>query len=521
MDNKKEKVIIIGAGPAGLSTAYYILKNTDLKPIIIEESEYIGGISRTHNHNGNRMDLGGHRFFTKSDDVMKLWLELFPVQELPSKDQILLATDEQKNEWQSKTGIDPEKDDEMFLKRNRLSRIYFLKKFFDYPISFKPETFINMGFVNVLKAGFGYIGSCVKKRKENSLEDFYINRFGVPLYRMFFEDYTEKLWGIHPSSIAPDWGAQRVKGLSLLGVIKNCLLKPFIKKEKVETSLIEEFLYPKKGPGQLYEAMADKITQMGGQIVLNNSVKEILFDGDKICAVKSVDKDGKESIFESDVVFSSMPIKDLVMSFKKDVNADVKEIAENLPYRDFMTVGLLVKKFAIKNKSKYKTVGDIIPDCWIYIQERNVKLGRLQIFNNWSPYMVKDFENTVWIGLEYFCSEGDSMWTMDNSKFIEMASNELEEIGIIKKEDILDSTLIRVKKAYPAYFGAYKDFDKVKNYLDTIPNLYCVGRNGQHRYNNMDHSILTGIEAAKAFITGRGKEQVWSVNTENEYHEKK
>lgn len=521
MDNRNEKVIIIGVGPAGLSTAYYILKNTDLKPIIIEESEYIGGISRTHKHNGNRMDLGGHRFFTKSDEVMNLWLELFPVQELPSKDQILLATDEQKKEWQGKTGIDPEKDDEMFLKRNRLSRIYFLKKFFDYPISFKPETFINMGFVNVLKAGFGYIGSCIKKRKENSLEDFYINRFGVPLYRMFFEDYTEKLWGIHPSSIAPDWGAQRVKGLSLLGVIKNCLLKPFIKKEKVETSLIEEFLYPKKGPGQLYEAMADKITQMGGQIILNNSVKEIIFDGERISAVKSVDKDGKELIFESDVVFSSMPVKDLVMSFKKDVNTDVKEIAENLPYRDFMTVGLLVKKFAIKNKSKYKTVGDIIPDCWIYIQERNVKLGRLQIFNNWSPYMVKDFENTVWIGLEYFCSEDDSMWTMDNSKFIEMASNELEEIGIIKKDDILDSTLIRVKKAYPAYFGTYKDFDKVRNYLDTIPNLYCVGRNGQHRYNNMDHSILTGIEAAKAFITGCGKEQVWSVNTENEYHEKK
>ena len=521
MDKDKEKVVIIGAGPAGLSVAYYLLKNTDIKPIILEESEYIGGISRTHNHNGNRMDLGGHRFFTKSDDVMNLWMELFPVQELPSKDQILLANEEQKKEWQGKTGVDPEKDDEMFLKRNRLSRIYFLKKFFDYPISFKPETFMNMGFINVMKAGFGYLGSCVKKRKENSLEDFYINRFGVPLYRMFFEDYTEKLWGIHPSSIAPDWGAQRVKGLSLLGVIKNCLLKPFIKKENVETSLIEEFLYPKKGPGKLYEAMASKITEMGGQIVMNNSVNQILFDGDKICGVKTVDKNGFETTYGCSVVFSSMPVKDLVISFNKDVEKEVKEVAENLPYRDFMTVGLLVKKFAIKNKSKYKTVADIIPDCWIYIQERNVKLGRLQIFNNWSPYMVKDFENTVWIGLEYFCSEGDSMWTMDNSKFIEMASNELEEIGIIKKDDILDSTLIRVKKAYPAYFGTYKDFDKVKNYLDTIPNLYCVGRNGQHRYNNMDHSILTGIEAAKAFISGTGKEQVWSVNTENEYHEKK
>ena len=209
------------------------------------------------------------------------------------------------------------------------------------------------------------------------------------------------------------------------------------------------------------------------------------------------------------------------MAFDKKVDDTVYNIAKNLPYRDFMTVGLLVKKFAIKNESKYKTVNNIIPDCWIYIQERNVKLGRLQIFNNWSPYMVKDFENTVWIGLEYFCSEGDSMWTMADSDFISMATDELQKIGIINKEDVLDSTLIRVKKAYPAYFGVYNEFDKVRTYLDTVPNLYCVGRNGQHRYNNMDHSILTGIEAVKAYINGEGKEKIWNVNTENEYHEKK
>lgn len=521
MLNKEDKIIIIGAGPAGLSAAYYILKNTSLKPIILEESQYIGGISRTHNHNGNRMDLGGHRFFTKNDEVMNLWKEIFPLQDLPSIDEILLADEEQKKQWVDKTGVNPEVEEDVFLKRRRLSRIYFLKKFFDYPISFKPETFINMGFINVIKAGFGYLACCIKKRKENSLEDFYINRFGIPLYRMFFEDYTEKLWGIHPRSIAPDWGAQRVKGLSLLGVIKNCLLKPFIKKEKVETSLIEEFLYPKKGPGQLYESIAAKIEEMGGKIILNNSVKGVDFENGKVVSVRTIDNNGVENKYDCDYLFSSMPVKDLVLAFNTEVQENVLKVAKELPYRDFMTVGLLVKKFAIKNKSKYKTVNDIIPDCWIYIQERNVKLGRLQIFNNWSPYMVKDFANTVWIGLEYFCDEGDSMWNSKDADFIQMASEELHSIGIINKNDILDSTIIRVKKAYPAYFGSYKDFDKVKNYLDSIPNLFCIGRNGQHRYNNMDHSILTGFEAARAMIQGGEKEKIWSVNTENEYHEKK
>lgn len=515
-----DKVIIIGAGPAGLSVAYYLIKNTDLKPVIIEETPYIGGISRTHNHNGNRMDLGGHRFFSKSDEVLNFWKEIFPVQEMPSKDEILLANADEKNNFQ-KAGVNPETQDEVLLKRHRLSRIYFLRKFFDYPISFKPETFINMGFFNVIKAGVGYLYSCVKKRKENSLEDFYINRFGKPLYSMFFEDYTRKVWGIHPSKISPDWGTQRVKGLSLITVLKNCLLKPFLKKEKVETSLIEEFLYPKMGPGQLYEAVADKIKQNGGQIILNNKVVSLNFNRNKISSIVTVDENGNENTFDCDVVFSSMPIKDLVSGFKIEVPQNIKETAEMLPYRDFMTVGLLVKKFAIKNKSKYKTVSNIIPDCWIYIQEKNVKLGRLQIFNNWSPYMVKDLENTVWLGLEYFCSEGDEMWNMQDSDFIKTASDELEKIGIINKNDVLDSVVIRVKKAYPAYFGAYKNFEIVKDFVNSIQNLYCVGRNGQHRYNNMDHSILTGFEAAKAYISGTDKRVVWNVNTENEYHEEK
>lgn len=517
MIEENKNVIVIGAGPAGLAVSYYLLKHSEYKPIIIEESEYIGGISRTHVHNGNRMDLGGHRFFTKSKEVMDLWEEIFPIQERPSIDDIILN----RLDTFSDKGISPEECDNVFLKRNRLSRIYFMKKFFDYPISFKPKTFFNLGVSNVITAGLGYLKSCICKRKENSLEDFYINRFGKPLYKMFFEDYTEKLWGIHPSQIEPDWGAQRVKGLSLLNVIKNGLFKPFLKKENEETSLIENFLYPKKGPGQFYEALAEKITELGGKIILNQKVIKFDFDNRNICSVYAAGNDGKEIIYKSSAVFSSMPVKDLVAGFQCDIPYEIKEIASNLPYRDFMTVGLLVKKLAIKNKSKYKTVSDIIPDCWIYIQEKDVKLGRLQIFNNWSPYLNKDFKNTVWLGLEYFCDEGDNMWTADDTDFIRTAVKELEQIGIINADDVIDSVLVRVKKAYPAYFGAYKDFNKLRNYLDSINNLYCVGRNGQHRYNNMDHSILTGFEAAKSFLGNNDKTLLWSINTEKGYHESK
>lgn len=513
-----KEIYIIGAGPAGLAVAYYLLKNTEYKPTIIEESCYIGGISRTHHYNGNCMDLGGHRFFTKDDEVLKFWEEIFPIQEMPSKDDILLN----RTEKFSDSGHNPETEDELFLKRNRLSRIYFLKKFFDYPISFKFETFKNLGFLNLMKAGFGYLFSCVHKRKELSLEDFYINRFGRPLYEMFFEDYTEKLWGVHPSQIEPDWGAQRVKGLSLLGIIKNCLLKPFRKSGKqVETSLIEEFMYPKKGPGQFYEVVAEKIKAMGGKILLNERVVKFDFNGENISKIHTINNENEEKIYDCDTVFSSMPVKDLVCAFNNNCDERIKEIAQNLPYRDFMTLGLLVKKFAIKNNSKYKTVSDIIPDCWIYIQERNVKIGRLQIFNNWSPYLVQDLENTVWLGLEYFCSEGDNLWTMKDEDFSKFAIEELAKIGIILEEDVLDSVVVRVKKAYPAYFGSYKEFPKVQEYLNKINNLYCIGRNGQHRYNNMDHSILTGFEACRVFLNNSDKSKIWNVNTEKEYHESK
>ncbi len=515
MENKS--VVIIGAGPAGLTAAYRLLERTDIKLTILEENDFVGGISRTANYKNNRIDIGGHRFFTKNEEVMELWKSLMPIQGSPAWDDIIIGRTPTQE-----SGPDPEKEDRVFLKRRRVSRIYFLKKFFDYPVSIKPETFINMGLKRTVIASVGYLASIIKKRRENSLEDFYINRFGRPLYEMFFENYTEKLWGVHPSKIAPDWGAQRVKGLSLFKVVISVIAKPFIADKNKETSLIEEFYYPKHGPGQLWEAMAAEIEKMGGRIILNQSVDRIDFEDGGGVKLRSTGGDGSLSEYRADSVFSSMPVKDLIQAMGDAPAEEIRRIAADLPYRDFITVGLLVNKLKIKNETKVKTAANIVPDCWIYVQERDVTLGRIQIFNNWSPYMVADPENTVWIGLEYFCNEGDEKWRMQSEDFIEFAIGELENIGVIDKADVLDSTIIRVKKAYPAYFGSYNQFDTVRMYLASFGNLYCIGRNGQHRYNNMDHSMLTAIEAVECYIGGgAGKERVWNVNTEEEYHETK
>lgn len=520
--SEKKIAIIIGAGPAGLTAAYELLQTTDIHPIVIEETDVAGGISRTVNYKGNRIDIGGHRFFSKSDKVMKFWTNILPVQGSDSIDDKLLG----RQKPLVSGGPDPEKEDHVMLVRRRISRIFYLRRFFDYPISLKPQTFINMGFTRTMKAGFGYIGSAIKKRKEESLADFMINRFGKPLYEMFFEDYTEKVWGRNPKDISPDWGAQRIKGLSLSKALLSFLKKPFVShsgiaQKNVETSLIEEFIYPKKGPGQLWETLADKVEALGGEIRYNTKVCKINTDKGNVESV-TVDCGGTKQDLSGDYFISSMPIKDLVEDMGDTVPKDVHEIASSLPYRDFITVGLLVDKLNIKNETKIKTLSNIVPDCWIYVQERDVKLGRLQVFNNWSPYMVKDAKNTVWIGLEYFCNEGDGMWNMSDNDFIKFAIDELSKIDIIDKKNVKDAVRIKVKKAYPAYFGSYQEFPRVRKYLDGFSNLYCVGRNGQHRYNNMDHSMLTAMKAVKVIKNGgRDKDSVWSVNTEEEYQETK
>lgn len=508
---KRKHAVIIGAGPAGLTAAYELLTKTDILPIVLEESLFMGGISRTARYKGNRMDLGGHRFFSKDKRVTDFWQQLMPTQGAPSFDDIATGTEKQLSEG----GPDPEQDENVMLVRRRVSRIYFLKKFFDYPISMKAQTFKNMGFKRTMKSGFGYVKSCVSKLPETNLKNFYINRFGKPLYEMFFEDYTTKLWGVDPENIAADWGAQRVKGLSL----KKAMLSMFKKESKeVETSLIEQFVYPKRGPGQLWEALADLVGDMGGVILTETKALGVNTEGNRVTGVRVL-REGKESVLDCDYVLSSMPVKDLVEGFDNAPD-NVKEVASALPYRDFITVGLLVDKLKIENQTELKTLGNIVPDCWIYIQERDVKLGRLQIFNNWSPYMVADPENTVFIGLEYFCNEGDELWNMSEMEFIDFAVSEVDKIGILSREDVKDGVCLKVKKAYPAYFGAYSRFDEVRSFLDGFENLYCIGRNGQHRYNNMDHSMVTAMEAVDAIAKGSlDKSAIWEVNTEKEYHE--
>ena len=503
--------IVIGAGPAGLTAAWELhRKSKDWRIVVLEATPDIGGISKTAVCGDCRIDIGGHRFFSKSQAVNDLWAELMPLQGAPSKDDILLGRDCRP----APGGPDPEKTETVMLRRNRVSRIYYNRHFLDYPISIKPATFAAMGLVQTWKAGWSYLHSAISKRPENSLEDFYINRFGKVLYSMFFEDYTEKLWGIHPSKIDPSWGAQRVKGLSLWKALLNIFIP---KGGKRETSLIEEFLYPKRGPGQLWETLAARLAAEGVEVRRNACVTGLGTEGGRITSVSLADG----TTIPCDAVFSSMPVKDLVAAFG-NAPEEVARIAADLPYRDFVTVGLLVDRLAIRNKTKLKTVNNIVPDTWIYVQDRGVRMGRIQIFNNWSPYMVDDVTKHVWIGLEYFCTEGDQLWTMADDAFIDMAAAELRKIGVLAEgESVRKSVRLKIRKAYPAYFGSYSEFGKVRAWLDSIGNLYCIGRNGQHRYNNMDHSMLCGMEAVRALLGEAEKGAVWDVNTEREYHESK
>lgn len=514
-----KKVVIIGAGPAGLTAGFELLKKSkDFQVTILEESEAIGGISRTVRYNGNRMDIGGHRFFSKDSEVTEWWNNLMPLQGAPSFDDLKTGRTFELNPH----GPNPEKEDNVMLKRRRISRIYYKRKFFDYPVKMNLNTILNMGFFTTAKAGFSYIFAIMRKLPETSLENFYINRFGRKLYSMFFEGYTEKLWGRHPRDISADWGAQRVKGLSIVAILKDIFGKLlFLKPKQVETSLIEEFSYPKFGPGQLWETAAEQFENMGGQIIKNAKAAKFKTKKNKFEEVVYI-KDGKEYTLPADIIISSMPLKDLAAGID-NIPSKIERIAKGLPYRDFVTVGILLKKLNLKNKTKIKTLNNIVPDCWIYVQDTGVKLGRIQIFNNWSPYLVAKPAETVWIGLEYFCSENDKYWNMSPAEWRALGVEELLKMGVISDaKDVLDSHLERVKKAYPAYFDTYKDIDKLVDYLNSFDNLYCVGRNGQHRYNNMDHSMATSFAAVR-HILGElpDKKAIWQVNTEKSYHESK
>jgi protoporphyrinogen oxidase len=510
--------IIIGAGPAGLTAAYELLKHSDIIPIILEASSDTGGLSKTVNYKGNRMDIGGHRFFSKSKTVMDWWQHILPVE---AEAGPLTITYHNKQTTIHPGAAAEANTDNVMLVRNRLSRIFFLGKFFGYPLSLNAATIKNLGIIRIIRIGYSYIWAKVFPIKnEITLEDFFINRFGKELYRTFFKDYTEKVWGVPTNSISAAWGAQRIKSLSLLKTIRHAIFKSKKKQQDVnqsgtETSLIEKFLYPKFGPGHLWETVAKLIIEKGGKIIYNQQVTGITNTDNTITAVTTADATTQlTTIYKADYFISTMPIKDLVTALNATAPAEVLAVSNNLVYRDFITVGLLLKNLIIKNPD-----GSPVKDNWIYIQEKTVKLGRLQIFNNWSPAMVAD-ENTVWLGLEYFCNEGDELWAKTDADMLAFAKAELADINIIQEANVLDGTVIRMPKTYPSYIGAYEQFDTIRKYIDGYENLFLIGRNGMHKYNNQDHSMLTAMQAVQHIKNGvTDKTAIWEINTEDDYHE--
>jgi protoporphyrinogen oxidase len=515
--------IIMGAGPAGLTAALQLLNTTDVLPIVLEKSTYMGGISRTLNYKGNRIDIGGHRFFSKSDRVMEWWLNILPIERNAASDEKIAYHGATRNLHSPQQGPDPQWEDRVMLVRNRKSRIYFLSKFFDYPISLSKDTLVKLGFWRTLRIGLSYLKSVVFPIKDvTSLEHFFVNRFGKELYLTFFKEYTEKVWGVPCSEISAEWGAQRIKGLSITKTIAHYFRKYFktekdISQKSTETSLIEKFLYPKYGPGQMWEEVARQVLLKGGKIITGMEVTGLEMDGDTVTSVAAVNLEtGRSENFAGDHFFSTMPIKELIQSMRREIPPQIREISNGLLYRDFITVGLLLKKLAITEDN---SSGSLITDNWIYIQEPNVIAGRLQIFNNWSSYLVAD-PGTVWIGVEYFCYETDELWKLSDEEMADLAKRELHRIGIIDERDVLDSTVHRMAKTYPAYFGTYSRFGELREYLDRIENLFLVGRNGMHKYNNQDHSMLTAMTAVENIAQGQtDKSNIWAVNTEMEYQE--
>ncbi|HEY1995017.1 MAG TPA: NAD(P)/FAD-dependent oxidoreductase [Edaphobacter sp.] len=564
--------VIIGAGPAGLTAGLELLRRTDIKPILLEASEEIGGISRTIKYKGNRMDIGGHRFFSKSDRVMEWWVELMPpdvgdtgsephenqaeisyqgkkrVVAVPAhlhEEPVLRGAGPIDHHAAEETDEDEESDPEdadilvevaphdpdlVMLIRPRKSRIYYLRKFFDYPITLTGTTLKNLGLVRTFRVGTSYLKSRVSQiTPEKSLEDFLINRFGRQLYLTFFKSYTEKVWGTPCNEISAEWGAQRIKGLSLTTAVKHFVKKALGGKKKgradlaqkgTDTSLIERFMYPKFGPGQLWEHVADQICERGGEIHMRWKVDRIhcsVESGTKrVVSIDAVNEKGERRTFAGDYFFSTMPMRELVEAMDAPVPANVREVSAGLQYRDFITVGLLADRLKVKEPD-----GGLLKDTWIYVQEPDVLLGRLQIFNNWSPYLVAD-PTKVWIGLEYFCYDTDGLWKLPDEELKKFAIAEVAKIGILNAEDVSDGHVVRVPKTYPAYFGTYDRFEELREFTDGFENLFLVGRNGMHKYNNQDHSMLTAMTVVDGLVAGHvDKAALWGINTEQEYHEEK
>ncbi len=519
---KKKTAVIIGAGPAGLTAAYELLRRTEIHPIVIEKDpHYVGGISKTVNYKGNRIDIGGHRFFSKSDRVMRWWSEILPVRLPHDSENVSItyhrsvkALTEGMRHATEKDGI------HVFEVRPRKTRIIHKNKFYTYPIELSVGTLSKLGIAKTIRIGFTYLWSTLfPRRPETTLEDFFINRFGSELYQTFFKSYTEKVWGVSCKEMSSEWGAQRVKGLSILKAIAHAVKKTFstnaLSGKGVETSLIEQFLYPPLGPGQLWERVAESVRNEGGDIRMGSEVVGCVWSGNRIQAVSVRTQDGVVEEVASDYVFSTTDIPALIQMLGKNVPKSAQTVADGLEFRDFLTVGLLLEK------KPEESDGTPLLDTWMYVHEDNVHVGRIQFFHNWHPSLVSHTQHG-WIGLEYFCNTTDSLWRMSDANLIELAKQELNTIGIGKGLHVLDGTVIREPKAYPGYFGSYKNFDTVRNFLDGITNLYPIGRNGMHRYNNQDHSMLAAFTAVDLIVSNNeNKSVLWNINTEEEYHEQK
>ncbi|WP_017296386.1 NAD(P)/FAD-dependent oxidoreductase [Geminocystis herdmanii] len=463
-----ENIIIIGAGPAGLTCAYELIKNNH-KPLVLEQADLVGGISRTEIYKGYRFDIGGHRFYTKVIEIEQLWTEVLG---------------------------------DNFIQVPRLSRIYYRGKFFDYPLSLK-STLTNLGIIESVLIIWSYAKTKLlffdNKKEAETFEDWVITSFGERLYRTFFKTYTEKVWGIPCNQIQAEWAKQRIKGLSL----KEAIMNIFFGKSNTK-SLINQFDYPILGPGMMWEAFADAIENKGAKVQLNSKIIKINRKSTKILSIE-VEEKGKIKIIEGKHFVSSMPVTKLLSIIEPKPPDNILNVANKLKYRDFLIVALIID------------AEDLFPDNWIYIHDQNFRVGRIQNFKNWSQKMVPDITKTC-LGMEYFCSEGDDLWSLSNSELIKLATQELERLGLAKYKLVEEGTVLRQKKAYPVYDKNYYQYlTTIKDYLGTFENLQTIGRNGMHRYNNQDHSMLTGLLAAKN-ILGE-KHDLWEVNTERSYYE--
>jgi len=463
----EKQVVVIGGGPAGL-TAGYELTKFDLRPVVLEKESLVGGLARTESYKGFHFDMGGHRFFTKVEEVKKMWQDVLGGE---------------------------------FLRRPRLSRIYYNGKFFFYPL--KPlNALLGLGVLQSILIVLSFVRwQLFPYRREDTFEQWVTNRFGRRLFLTFFKTYTEKVWGISCSELKAEWAAQRIKDLSL----KTALLSMFVKPKQTIKTLIEEFDYPRRGPGMMWNAVKAEIERREGVVRMNSDVVRINRTGNRIEGVV-VRHDGAEELIRGTDFISSMPVTEFIKALDPPPRPAVLSAAARLSYRDFLTVVLIVDK------------PHIFEDNWIYIHDPSVHVGRIQNFKNWSPDMVPDPTKTS-LGLEYFCTEGDAVWTMADADLIEMGRREIDRIGLARSGDVVDGCVVRVEKAYPVYDSDYREYlGVVRQFIDGLENCQTIGRNGLHRYNNQDHAMLTGMLAVRNLALGQ-QNDLWSVNTDQEYHE--